>query len=200
MSGPTTRDITRRVPTYAYFILAAGWLVWVVPFFLAQRRPKQSPMKLDRRARWGIFVQAVAYMLLWQNSFWTRSPGVWRVSGSVIFLLLASALSWSATSTLGRQWRLDAGLNSDHELVRSGVYHIVRHPIYTSMFCLLLGFGLMVTPWPSMLIAVVILLIGTEIRVRVEDAMLADHFGEQFRHYQGSVGAYLPFAISSPKR
>jgi protein-S-isoprenylcysteine O-methyltransferase Ste14 len=199
LSRPAPRDITRVVPTYAYFILAAGWLVWVVPFFLAQRRPKQTPMKLDRRARWGIFVQAVAYMLLWQNSFWTRSPGVWRVSGSVIFLLLASALSWSATSTLGRQWRLDAGLNSDHELVRSGVYRIVRHPIYTSMFCLLLGFGLMVTPWPSMLIAVVILLIGTEIRVRVEDAMLADHFGEQFRHYQGSVGAYLPFAISSPK-
>jgi protein-S-isoprenylcysteine O-methyltransferase Ste14 len=199
LSRPTTRDITRRVPTYAYFILAAGWLVWVVPFFLAQRRPKQSPMKLDRRARWGIFVQAVAYTLLWQNNFWARSPGVWRISGSIIFFGLAAALSWSATRTLGRQWRLDAGLNSDHELVRRGAYRIVRHPIYTSMFCVLLGAGLIVTPWPVLLIAVAVLLIGTEIRVRTEDALLAAHFGEQFTTYRRSVGAYVPFAASKAK-
>jgi protein-S-isoprenylcysteine O-methyltransferase Ste14 len=191
--------ITRRVPAYAYFILTAGWLLWAVPFFLANRRAKQSPMKLDRRARWGIVLQAVAYTLLWQNRFWTRSPGVWRIAGSIIFFILAAALAWSATRSLGRQWRIDAGLNADHQLVRSGAYRIVRHPIYTSMLCLLLGAGLMVTPWPVLLIAVAVLLIGTEIRVRVEDALLAAHFGEQFREYRSSVGAYLPFAIQRPK-
>jgi protein-S-isoprenylcysteine O-methyltransferase Ste14 len=191
--------ITRRVPAYAYFILAAGWLLWAMPFFLIRRGTKQSPAKLDRRARWGIVLQAVAYTLLWQNRFWARSPGVWRISASVLFFLLGAALVWSAIRALGRQWRIDAGLNSDHELVRTGAYAIVRHPIYTSMLCLLLGAGLIVTPWPVLLIAVAVLLIGTEIRVRVEDALLADHFGEQFREYRNSVGAYLPFAVSKAR-
>ena len=44
----------------------------------------------------------------------------------------------TGVGALGRQWRIDAGLNSDHELVQSGPYRIVRHPIYTSMLCLLL--------------------------------------------------------------
>src|SRR5947207_3171062 len=48
-------------------------------------------------------------------------------------------LSWTSARALGRQWRIDAGLNPDHQLVRSGGYGVVRHPIYTSMFCMLLG-------------------------------------------------------------
>ena len=43
----------------------------------------------------------------------------------------------------GRQWRFDAGLNTDHRLVTDGAYSVVRHPIYTSMLCLLVGAGLL---------------------------------------------------------
>jgi protein-S-isoprenylcysteine O-methyltransferase Ste14 len=44
-----------------------------------------------------------------------------------------------------------------------------------------------------------VLLIGTEIRVRTEDALLAAHFGEQFTAYRRSVGAYVPFAVTRAK-
>jgi protein-S-isoprenylcysteine O-methyltransferase Ste14 len=77
-------------------------------------------------------LEGVGYSLVWQSKFWLRQPHGWRTALSILFLALAAVLSWSSARTLGRQWRFDAGLNRDHELVTSGAYRFVRHPIYTT--------------------------------------------------------------------
>ncbi|HLY63470.1 MAG TPA: isoprenylcysteine carboxylmethyltransferase family protein [Terriglobia bacterium] len=188
----TVRDIIRSVPPYAYAILTAGWVLWCLPF-LINKRNSASPAKVDRRARWGILLIAIAYTLLLQGSFWTRFPGVWRTSASVFFFALGSLLSWTGVRALGRQWRVDAGLNADHELVQSGPYRFVRHPIYTSMLCVFAAAALILsTPLPLLLPAILLFIIGTEIRVRIEDKLLASLFGDRFAAYQKSVPAYIP--------
>ncbi len=88
---------------------------------------------------------------------------------------------------------MDAGLNADHELVRAGAYRVVRHPIYASMLCVLVGTGLMITPWRWFLAAAIVFFIGTEIGVRVEDKLLVSRFGDRFRSYARSTPAYVPF-------
>jgi len=181
------------MPAYAYAILAVGWIAWCAPFFLI-KRSAQSPQKLNRNARWGIALQMIGFSLLWQGHFWTRSPAAWRVGLSVVFFVFAALLSWSGARTLGRQWRIDAGLNADHELVRTGVYHMVRHTIYTSMLCLLLSTGFLITPLLLFVVAGILFMIGTEIRVRVEDNLLSSRFGEEFQSYRRGVSAYLPFS------
>lgn len=108
------------MPAYAYAIIAAGWITWVTPFFLVKRRNAGTAHTLDRRARWGILLEGIGYSLLWQNRFWLRSPEDWRIVLSVVFFGLAAVLSWTSARALGRQWRIDAGLNAGHELVRSG--------------------------------------------------------------------------------
>src|SRR5215472_8376052 len=157
------------------------------------KRNHDRPTEVDRRARWGVLLVAVAYIILWQNSFWARPLPGWRLGVSVSFLVLAGTLSWTATRSLGRQWRIDASLNPDHELVTSGPYRLVRHPIYTSMLLLLCGTGLMITPLPLLLLATAVFMLGTEIRVRIEDRLLASRFGDRFRQYQRRVPAYIPF-------
>jgi protein-S-isoprenylcysteine O-methyltransferase Ste14 len=73
--------------------------------------------------------------------------------------LLAGLLSWTGARALSRQWRIDAGLSADHELITSGPYRFVRHPIYTSILCTLLGTGFLITPcWlllPSVLLFII---------------------------------------------
>lgn len=163
----------------------------MIPFFLTRRGgPAQT---LDRRARWGIFIQGIGFAVVWMNSYFARSPSATRIAASAAFLALGGLLSWTSARTLGRQWRFDAGLNADHELVQSGAYRVVRHPIYASMLCMLLGTGFLITPFPRLVVAVMFFLIGLEIRVRIEDELLASRFGEQFRDYQRRVSAYLPF-------
>jgi protein-S-isoprenylcysteine O-methyltransferase Ste14 len=179
------------MPAYAYAILAAGWIAWLIPFFLRKRNSPAAQQR-DKRARWGVVVQSIAYSLEWQNPFWARPLESWRVPLSVLFFTIAAAFSWTAVRTLGRQWRIDAGLNADHELIRSGPYRIVRHPIYTSMLCLLLGVGFLITPLWLLGVSTLVMIIGTEIRVRIEERLLASRFGDEFHDYQQRVGAYVP--------
>ena len=179
------------MPAYIFGILAAGWFAWMIPFVLA--RGGGRAQTLDRRARWGIVFQAVGFAFIWMNDYWHRQPTGVRVVLAIGFLALGAVLSWTSARTLGRQWRFDAGLNADHQLVRSGAYRFVRHPIYASMLCMLLGTACLIARLPVLGIALVFFFIGLEIRVRIEDALLASRFGDEFREYQRQVPAYLPF-------
>ena len=178
------------MPTYVYAILFVTWLAWCSAFL--SRKRATVARRINKQARWGIVLEGVAFALIWQGRFWERTPG-WKLLPALLLLVAAAVLSWSAVSALGRHWRIDAALNSDHRLVRSGPYSFVRHPIYASMLCMLLGTGLLLTPWQLFLPAICIFLIGTEIRVRIEDALLASHFGEQFTAYKRKVPAYIPW-------
>ena len=132
---------------WASVLVLAGIGAWVAPFLLAKRHPELTG-EIDKRARWGMLLEMLSFAALWQGRFWERAVPEWRVALAVVFFLLAAALSWSSTRALGIQWRFDAGLNAEHELVRHGPYAMVRHPIYTSLLCLLCGVGFVVASWP----------------------------------------------------
>jgi protein-S-isoprenylcysteine O-methyltransferase Ste14 len=181
------------VATYAYIILLAGWVSWGMPFVRVAWKKRPRAEKTDRRARWGLLLESIAYAILWQNNFWERPSTLWRVVFSIALFVCASLFSWTAARALGRQWRIDAGLYEDHELVTWGPYRLVRHPIYSSMLCVLLGTGFLVTPLLVLLIATLLFLAGTEIRIRVEEGLLASRFTQRFAEYRRKTPAYIPF-------
>jgi putative acetyltransferase len=180
------------MPLYAYLLIVGGTLSWTVPFVLQGRR-HDAPQQVDRRARWGLLLLALAYTLLWQANFWTRRPESWRVAISMMLFVAATCISSVSVRALGRHWRIDAAVDPDHALVRHGIYDLVRHPIYLSMLCVLLATGLLVAPLSLLALAVIVFLVGTGIRVRVEDRLLASRFGAEFDSYRQTVPALLPW-------
>ena len=122
------------------------------------------------------------------------------ISGWLLLIVIASmilgpvsvALAWSATRHLGKQWRFQAALSADHELIQTGPYRFVRHPIYASMLGMLLAVGSVWTWWPMFIAALIVYLAGTEIRVRAEDRLLEERFQEVFVAYRSRVRAYIP--------
>ncbi len=182
------------MPNYSAVILFGGWFIWLIPFLRMKRAGNggRSPQKLDRRARWGIVLEGIAYFIASISRSSAHTLSWWRVTLSALFYVAGCLLSWTAVGTLGKQWRIDAGLNEDHELVKSGPYRLIRHPIYASMLCMLLGMGFLLSPLPYLALALIIFIIGTEIRVRVEDSLLFSRFGSQFSNYKRSVLAYVP--------
>jgi protein-S-isoprenylcysteine O-methyltransferase Ste14 len=180
-----------RLPIYAVAVVYAGLIVWLVPFILTGWSKKQ-PQKRDARWRWGIVMEVAAYVLLWFGHHGSVAVSTRRMTVAVFCFVLASLLSWTATRSLGRFLRFEAALDTDHQLVRNGPYRIVRHPIYASMLCMFLGMAAMAATPLSFAVALVLFLAGTEVRVRVEDRLLADHFGDQFREYQRTTRAYIP--------
>jgi protein-S-isoprenylcysteine O-methyltransferase Ste14 len=113
--------------------------------FLLARRKSEAPAQLKRRARWGMALRGIVYVLLWQGHFWDAVLPTWRIALSILSLAVAGVLSWTGIWALGRQWSFDASLSADHELVTAGAYCFIRHPIYCSMLRLGLGTGMMAT-------------------------------------------------------
>ena len=178
------------MPIYVYVILAAGWALWFAAF--PRKWNQRAVSRSDRRSHWGLLLQVIAYVLIWQGYFWFRNPALWRTVLSTVLFVLAALLSWTATNALGVHLRFEAAVSDGHELIRTGPYAIVRHPIYASMLAVLLATGTLLTPWRLFAVALVVFLIGTEIRVQTEDKLLASHFGDEFWDYRKSVSAYIP--------
>src|SRR5207302_1455726 len=119
--------------------------------------------------------------------------GWWRTGLSLATGVTALVLVWSAVPALGNQWRIQAGVYEDHVLIQTGPYRFVRHPIYAAMLLLLLAIGFLRASPMAFSVAVVIMIIGTEVRVRAEDRLLAERFGQVFTDYRARVHAYVPF-------
>ncbi len=180
------------MPAYVYLIILAGIVVWFYPFVPAHRATAPATI-VNRRSRWGMLLQFVAFSLLWQGHFWTRSLTLWRIALAVVLFAAAALLSWTSSRALSGHLRADAALGAEHKLVRSGPYALVRNPIYTSMILVLCAVAVVITGWKLFLAAIVVFVIGTEIRVRSEEQLLASRFGEEFQAYKRAVPAYLPF-------
>ena len=113
---------------------------------------------------------------------------------AVVFLLMGGAIwLFAASSTaLGKNWSIVARMRSDHELVRSGPYSRVRHPIYLGLLLFLQAMAVAFGHWLQLVVAVPLYLAGTQIRTRIEDRLLEEKFGEAFRNYRNSTPALLP--------
>jgi protein-S-isoprenylcysteine O-methyltransferase Ste14 len=182
-------------PVIRLIILPVLWILWGIPFSLNRARGQGKAVQIDRHARFGILLVAAGFMIACTHrpEVWSSPVELWRVVVGIAFGAAALALVWKAVGNLGRQWRVDAGLNADHELVQTGAYRVVRHPIYLSMLCLLALDIALVGTLPGWPIAIALGIAGTEIRVRVEDGLLRERFGLKFTEWQKRVPAYLPF-------
>ena len=180
------------MPLYAYLLILIGIVLWFYPFVPAHQKTPGASI-VNKTSRWGMLLQFLAFTLLWQGHFWLRSLPWWRTAASLLLFALAIALSWTSSRALAGQLRVDAALGTDHHLVRSGPYSLVRNPIYTSMLLVNCATAIIVTPWQLFVPSLILFIIGTEIRVRTEETLLAERFGEGFQAYKRKVPAYLPF-------
>jgi protein-S-isoprenylcysteine O-methyltransferase Ste14 len=104
----------------------------------------------------------------------------------------AIGLFAASSRELGRNWSLVARMRDDHQLVRTGPYARVRHPIYLGMLLFLLAFAVGLGHWTQLVIALPVFLAGTAIRTRLEDGLLEQQFGEEFRDYRSATPALIP--------
>ena len=108
----------------------------------------------------------------------------------------ASGLLFSvwARRYLGRNWSRAVTIKQDHELITSGPYSLVRHPIYTGLLVGLFGCVLAVGEWRG-LVAVGLVFIALLRKLRLEEQWLRAQFGESYENYSRRVRALVPYII-----
>lgn len=143
-------------------------------------------------------MQAVAFSGVWIGRKWVfwGAPG-WVPAelgwlAPALCVLSVAMAAWSIW-TLGRNWSVAARVAESHELITTGPYRVVRHPIYTAMFGVLIAMGLSLSTPAATLAASAVFVIGTSIRVWFEERLLRGYFGEEFARYRETVPAFIPF-------
>ena len=180
------------------------WAFWgsalLFFFFLIRafsHRTREIGGKSDSRSRLGIILQSVGIGLAGFGPVRTTlAPfglaGL-AATAAVLFLMIgAIALFATSSRERGKNWSLVARTRSDHELVRTGPYARVRHPIYLGMLLFLLALAVGLGHLLQLIVAVPVFLAGTTIRTRIEDRLLEQQFGEKFRDYRGSTPSLIP--------
>jgi len=168
--------------------------------FLGRDKPKkEAAVRRELSARAGIALQAASFFPAW----WLRSerfpafalpvPLVWL--SCFLAMVLATGAVWMAVAArhvLGKQWSYEARLVEGHRLVVGGPYAHVRHPIYSALLGMLLATALAYSVWWALFIVAAIHAAGTLIRIRAEERLLEQAFGEDFEAYRNYVPAMIP--------
>jgi protein-S-isoprenylcysteine O-methyltransferase Ste14 len=180
-----------------------GFVVFGAIFLLRAKRSRDKTRKADPRSIIAIFIQALAFAIAWtivRKPFTPFLPIDWRaqyfVVAIIVLVVLASLIFvTAAVRTLGKQWSLQARVLEHHELIRRGPYRIVRHPIYTGMFGMLIASTLAHGHWLGLVIASLIYYLGTVMRIRSEEKLLREQFGSEYEEYAREVPAFIPVRL-----
>lgn len=183
------------------FLFPAMWFAWACYWGLLSRNVKRSSRREPLLSRLLHLVPLLlAVVLLWLPSVprlpWLNVRFVPRTelafwAGAVVTAAGLLFTVW-ARRHLGRNWSGIVTVKQDHELILSGPYAWVRHPIYTGLLLAFTGSALACGEWRGVL-AVVIVLLALWRKLRLEERWMQEQFGEQYRTYSRRVAVLIPF-------
>jgi protein-S-isoprenylcysteine O-methyltransferase Ste14 len=93
---------------------------------------------------------------------------------------------------LGRNWSASVTAKEGHELIRTGPYAFVRHPIYTGMLTAGLGTAIAIGGLHAF-VGLAIVTVGFIRKLHIEEQWMREVFGEQYTKYEAEVPALIPF-------
>jgi protein-S-isoprenylcysteine O-methyltransferase len=111
----------------------------------------------------------------------------------MVLILCGVALRWYAIFTLGKYFTRDVAVAADQPVVRTGPYRFIRHPSYTGTFLTMLGVGLAMTNWASLLALFICTVAGHLYRVHVEEEALSSTIGRSYVEYRRHTWRFIPF-------
>jgi protein-S-isoprenylcysteine O-methyltransferase Ste14 len=156
-----------------------------------QRRDKGSHLVLLCLIVFGLLL-AVLLALKVPATAITSAPDILFWLG-ILLIYAGIALRFYAIKVLGRYFTTSVAVVADQQVVEAGPYRLIRHPSYTGFLITLLGFGLSLTNWLSLLIIMGCALIGLSYRIHVEEHVLQEHLGQHYQEYMRRTKRLIPF-------
>jgi protein-S-isoprenylcysteine O-methyltransferase Ste14 len=180
-----------RVCGGLWIAFVALWLIWAL-----RTKPVKSREGGASRLSHIAFTVAGAYMMSntggprWLQSVIFPSSA-WLQFLAILITLLGIGFAIWARVYLGGNWSSYVTVKVGHQLVRTGPYRWVRHPIYSGMILGLLGTALAQRRL-SGLVSVVLFYTGFKIKSKIEERAMTSTFGAEYDEYGRSTGAIFP--------
>jgi protein-S-isoprenylcysteine O-methyltransferase Ste14 len=120
-----------------------------------------------------------------------KSSGI-RWLGLLIMLLSLALRFWSMR-VLGEYYTRTLRVTENQAIVSQGPYRVIRHPGYLGTIFVWIGFAFAVGNWIATIILAILLFSVYGYRIRSEEAMLMDRFGNEYQEYRKQTWRLIPF-------
>lgn len=182
---------------FCWLLLLICWLV----LGFSAKKVKQQEGIWKRFAFYWLPLLIAGFLLgpgKWFGHTWLRENFVPHTNLvgviGIFFCISGAAIACWARILLGANWSLSVQKKEEHELIKNGIYSLVRHPIYTGLLLLFIGNAIIVGDYRA-IIAVVIVLISLLYKINKEEELLTNTFGEKYSDYKSKTKKLVPFVV-----
>jgi len=188
-------------PWFAKAVVLTSSVIMVIIRAPHGQRSRSVTVARSRRGTLEIVLLALAWIAFFLPLAWVATP-VFAFAdypshpvslfAGILCLALGLWLFARSHADLGTNWSITLEVRERHQLITQGVYHRVRHPMYTSLLLYSLGQALVLPNWiagPSYGVAMV-LLVG--FRLGPEERMMREEFGEEYEAYMARTKRLVP--------
>ena len=119
----------------------------------------------------------------------------WLGWAGIVIFALAIWLLWRSHHDLGRHWTVTVALRDDHELITSGVYRYIRHPMYSAHLIWAIAQIMILHNWIAGYSFLIVQIPFYLIRIKNEEAMMIEQFGDAYKTYMEETYRLIPKLI-----
>jgi len=181
-------------------VIAVAWIAALIVWLIGSMTTKATVRSQSGTSRLlELAPILIGVLILRGNRFLLRSLSarfvpatpLWQDIGVALTVAGVAFAIWSRFY-LGRNWSAKVTVKEEHELIRTGPYSVVRHPIYSGFLLGILGTAVYSGQWNG-LVALALILISWKIKTAREESFMESEFGEQYVQYRRDVKSLVPF-------
>lgn len=179
-------------------VIYTSILFFLSEFILAfAKRSKSSRTKI-KKDRGSLLLFWITIPLSLSAGFFLANYGEWNSFNDIVALLglglylMGVALRWTAILQLKKEFTVDVSLSNNHQLKTDGVYSYLRHPSYTGLLLICFGLSLAMNSLLSLALISIPITLVLLYRIRVEEAILINEFGDSYLDYKKRSRRIIP--------
>ncbi len=188
-------------PWIAKAVILAASVVMVAIRAPHGHRSRGIKVVKSRKGTLEIVLLTLAWLGFFVPLIWIASPALsfaeyplraGPLVAGVVCLVVGLWLFYRSHADLGTNWSITLEVRDQHRLITQGVYRRIRHPMYSALVLYCVGQTLVIPNWvagPSYLVAFGILLV---FRVRAEERMMLEQFGDEYAAYKARTQRLVP--------
>lgn len=181
------------------YIIYLSWLFFVSEFLLMLiKRSGKSSSKVQHD-KGSLILLWVTITLCFATGFTFAYSGIGALKELNIFIigigliLVGLVFRWISIFQLKKAFTVDVAIGAEQKLKTDGLYKLVRHPSYFGLLLIMTGFSICMHNFISILVIVIPILLVINYRIQVEEKVLIDTFGNEYKVYQASTKRLIPW-------
>jgi protein-S-isoprenylcysteine O-methyltransferase len=187
----------RTIISSITLILAFGYLAFEI-YLLAARRGGAAITSHDRGTLSRIWLLIAGsclfgFLVAGRLPFLRWPRALWIVAVADLLILAGFFLRLWAIRHLGEFFTVDIGLQKEHRVVQDGPYRFVRHPSYSAGMIAMIGVACLTFNWLGFIVIVGGCLAAYLIRISVEENVLMNNLGDDYRQYAARTKRLIPW-------